>query len=279
MTTTVLLTFDFDAVSIWIQNFKATSPTPISRGEYGASVGVPRILDVLRRHGVKATFFVPGHTADYYPRAVQAIRAAEHEIAAHGYLHESPVGMAPEEETSILERGEKALERICGSRPVGYRSPAWDLSEQTIELLGERGYLYDSSLMSNDFRLFHARARDYIAPDGEIRWGKKSKVIEFSVAWELDDFPYFFFLNRPPYAGPRNPEEVYQIWLAEFEYCRDQVNNGVFTLTMHPEIIGRGPRIAMLDRLIGAMKESGQVRFMTMGDAARDRQLQRVLHE
>lgn len=242
----------------------------MSRGEYGAAVGVPRILGALARHSVKATFFVPGHSADHYPGAVEAMLKAGHEVAAHGYLHESPVGMTMEEETAVLEKGESALQRITGGKPAGYRSPAWDLSENTIRLLRERGYRYDSSLMADDFMPFHPREHDVVGGDGAINWGPRSSVVEFPVAWELDDFPYFSFLNKPLYSGLRNPSEVFDIWLGEFKYCAERCENGVFVLTMHPEIVGRGPRIEMLERLIAAMSQHPGVRFMTMAAAAQD---------
>jgi peptidoglycan/xylan/chitin deacetylase (PgdA/CDA1 family) len=269
MTTTVCLTFDFDAVSLWINTFKLTSPTPISRGEYGANVGVPRILALLERHGIPATFFVPGHTADVFPDRVKAIRDHGHEIAAHGYLHESPVGLDRAQEANLLDRAEQALLRVANVKPIGYRSPAWDLSDYTISLLAERGYLYDSSLMSDDYTVFRARSGDKIGTDGGVTWGQLSSVLEFPVAWELDDFPYFAFMGRPINVGLRNPIDVFAIWKEEFDFCRSSVPGGVFTLTMHPQVIGRGPRLKQLDALIAHMRSQPDVRFSTMADAAR----------
>jgi peptidoglycan/xylan/chitin deacetylase (PgdA/CDA1 family) len=267
--TIVCLTFDFDAVSLWI-NFKLTSPTPISRGEYGAKVGVPRILTLLERQGIAATFFVPGHTAELFPHVVKEIHRQGHEIAAHGYLHESPVGLDRAQEKELLSRAEVALERVVGVRPIGYRSPAWDLSPYTIELLAERGYLYDSSLMTDDFSPFRARAGDEVELDGTVRWGRETKILEFPVAWELDDFPHFAFVARPQVTGLRNPEDVFASWRVEFEYCHGEVSDGLFSLTMHPQVIGRGPRLRCLDALITNMRAHEGVRFMTMQDAAHE---------
>ena len=264
MGTTVCLTFDFDAVSLWINTFKLTSPTPVSRGEYGAAIAIPRILRLLEQRGVPATFFVPGQTAEIYPQAVKAIYNQGHEIAAHGYLHESPVGLSREQESQLLERAERALEATVKARPVGYRSPAWDLSPHTIELLSERRYIYDSSMMSDDFMPFRARAGDKVGSDGAITWGKETNVFEFPVAWELDDFPYFAFVPRPMNIGLRNPRDVQEIWQAEFDYCHSEIENGVFTLTMHPQVIGRGPRLKMLDTLIKHMQQKAGVLFTTM---------------
>lgn len=248
---------------------RQASPTPLSRGEYGARVGVPRILELLDRHDVKATFFVPGHTALTYADSVRAIAAAGHEIGAHNMVHETPVGLNRAEEAGILDRAAAALEQVAGVRPVGYRSPAWDLSPSTIALLVERGYLYDSSMMADDFTPYRPRVLDRIGEDGTVAFGEEAPVWEFPVAWELDDFPYFHYSHKVSGRGLRAPEEVGNIWLAEFDYCRRHVADGVFTLTTHPQIIGRGPRIAMLDRLIDAMRGEADVRFSTMADAAR----------
>jgi peptidoglycan/xylan/chitin deacetylase (PgdA/CDA1 family) len=270
MTTTVCLTFDFDALSLWIGTFKRTTPTALSRGEFGAHVGIGRILDLLDRHSVKATFFVPGHTALTFPDATRAIVAAGHEIAAHNHVHETPVGLSPEEEEAVMAHAETALEEVTGMRPRGYRSPAWDLSEATLKLLAARGYVYDSSMMADDFTPYKARLADRVAADGSVTFGEETDVWEFPVAWELDDFPYFHYAGKAPAHGLRSPREVEDIWFDEFDYCRRHVADGVFTLTCHPQVIGRGPRMAMLDRLIGRMKAEADVAFSSMIDAARN---------
>ncbi|QEX25237.1 hypothetical protein FRZ61_51840 [Hypericibacter adhaerens] len=268
--TTVCLTFDVDLLSIWVSTFKLTSPTPLSRGEYGARVGLPRVLKLLERHRIPATFFVPAHTAASFPEAVREIAAAGHEIAAHGFIHESPVALSRAEEVDLLARSEDVLERIIGARPVGYRSPAWDLSPHSMDVLEERGYLYDSSLMADDFRPYRPRRGDVVTETG-FTPGKECGLIEFPVAWELDDYPYFQFMVKPINQGLRDPAEVGTIWRAEFDYCHAQVEDGVFNLTNHPEIIGRGPRITMLDRLVAHMKAQAGVRFSTLRQEAQRR--------
>ncbi|WP_349975137.1 polysaccharide deacetylase [Pseudomonas sp. WHRI 8519] len=264
--TIACLTFDFDGVAIWMSTFKQVSPTPLSRGEFGAEVGIPRLLEVLERCEVPATFFVPAHTASSYPEQMKRIVAAGHEIGCHGYLHESPVGLPIEEERRLLTQSLEVLEKVTGVRPIGYRSPAWDLSDNTIDLLEEFGLIYDSSLMSNDFNTFYARKNDVLTEE-QFTHGEQSQVLEFPVAWELDDYPYFQFSPRPLNTGLRLAEDVYKAWSAEFDYAHKV--DGVFTLTCHPEIIGRGPRIEMLERLIKHMQQPG-VQFMTMGAAAKN---------
>ncbi|REE18154.1 polysaccharide deacetylase [Paraburkholderia sp. BL27I4N3] len=263
--TTVCLTFDFDALSIWLSTFKQTSPTPLSRGEYGARVGMPRILAMLDRCGVKATFFTPAHTARTFPGAVKALVESGHEVGLHGLVHESPVGLELEEERSLLARSIKVLEEIAGKRPVGYRSPAWDLSDNTINLLEEFDLRYDSSLMASDFHPFRARKGDAMGEE-RFAFGTESSILEFPVAWELDDFPYFQFMSRPVFQGLRLTDDVYSLWAAEFDCAHEE--DGLFTLTCHPEIIGRGPRVKMLEKLIRHMQSQGGVTFSTMAEAA-----------
>ncbi|MCO5396716.1 polysaccharide deacetylase family protein [Ralstonia soli] len=260
------MTFDFDALAIWFSTFKQTTPTALSRGEYGVRAGIPRILAMLARQGVKATFFTPAHTARNFPASLEAITSAGHEVAAHGLLHESPVGLPIEEERDLLFRSLDELEAVTGKRPRGYRSPAWDLSDNSIALLEEAGLQYDSSMMANDFQPYFARTGDKMTDD-KITFGVNSSVVEFPVAWELDDYPYFHWSARPYNAGLRSTEDVFGSWKGEFDTA--YAENGVFTLTCHPEIIGRGPRVAMLERLIEQMRARDGVEFLTMEEAAK----------
>jgi peptidoglycan/xylan/chitin deacetylase (PgdA/CDA1 family) len=268
--TTVCLSFDFDAVALWVSSFKQVTPGPVSRGEFGANVGVGRIMDLLKAKGITATFFVPSHTAVSFPEQTRQILAAGHEIGVHGYCHETPVGLGRAEEAELLDKAIARLRQVLGEgfRPVGYRSPAWDLSTETIGLLAERGFLYDSSMMADDFRPYRARRGDRV-DEHAFAPGPATGLVEMPVAWELDDFPYFAYLNRPFYGALRTPDEVLACWRAEFDYCHAHAGGGVFTLTMHPQIIGRGPRIEMLGRLIDHMQARPGVAFRTLAEEAR----------
>jgi peptidoglycan-N-acetylglucosamine deacetylase len=266
--TRVCLTFDFDAVSIWVSTFKQTTALPVSRGEYGARVGVPRILDLLAGKGIRATFFVPAHTATSFPAVTRRILEAGHEIASHGLCHESPVALTAGEEAQVLETSAKKLQTLLGSDfwPRGYRSPAWDLSDQSIAILEDHGYTYDSSLMADDFQPYRPRRGDKVGPDAFVQ-GEESSLVELPVAWELDDYPYFHFASKPFNPGLRLTEDVRRLWQDEFDYCHRYVRDGVFTLTNHPEIIGRGPRILMLKQLIDHMQAQPGVTFSTASEA------------
>lgn len=269
---TVCLTFDFDALSLWIGSFGATSPSMISRGEFGP-VGVERILRLLARNGIPATFFVPGHTADTYPETVRAIARADHEIGHHGYLHENPAALgSAEREAEILRRGLESLERVAGVRPVGYRSPSWDNSPHTVGLLLKHGFRYESSLMGNDFSPYWCRAGDVLAPDGSYHFGDASNLVELPVSWLLDDFPHFEYVraSNRVYPGLSAPSKVEEIWRHEFDYMYREVPDGVFTLTMHPQVIGRGHRMLMLERLIDHFSSHDGVRFTTLASAAEE---------
>jgi peptidoglycan/xylan/chitin deacetylase (PgdA/CDA1 family) len=269
--TTVCLTFDFDATSLWISTFKQLTATPLSRGEFGAYVGLPRVLELLASEDLSATFFIPAHTAVSFREQTLRIRDAGHEIGVHGYCHETPVGLTKEAEAEILDQSVKKLKRVLGTdfHPFGYRSPAWDLSGSSVELLEDRGFLYDSSMMADDYHPYWAR-RGFVANEEHYHPGTPTRLLEMPVAWELDDFPHFVFLNKPMYLGMRAPSEVFKIWKGEFDFCHS-LGDGVFTLTLHPQVIGRGPRIDMLRNLIQHMKDIPGVVFRAMADEAKQR--------
>jgi len=264
-TCVVCLTFDFDALSVWI-NLKEKSPTAISRGEFGARVGIWRILSLLDKHDVKATFFVPGHTADTYPDIVRKIQKKGHEIAHHGYCHESPADLKYEEEVAILDKGINSLRNITGKRPVGYRAPSWEMSLNTLKLLLERDFVYDSSTMADDFTPYKCRIGDQASVTKAFKFGRESRLLEIPVAWNLDDWTLFEYEES---GGLSAPSEVYEIWAGDFDYMYEHVRNGVFTLTLHPQVIGRGHRIVVLEKLIEHMKGCSNVWFAKMIDVAK----------
>src|SRR6266536_610538 len=174
---TVCLSFDFDALSVWLAYDRVT-PAMLQRGEYGARVGVPRILGLLDDHGLKATFFVPGHTAESFPAETEAILAAGHELAHHSYAHVDPSGQSPDEERADMERAWRVLEGL-GVTPLGFRSPSADLSAVTLELVEELGFLYDSSLMTDDYRPFRPRIGDRVSRESPLERGREARF------WEL----------------------------------------------------------------------------------------------
>jgi peptidoglycan/xylan/chitin deacetylase (PgdA/CDA1 family) len=267
---TVCLSFDFDAISTWIGPRASNSPSAISRGEF-AVVGVNRVLKVLADRNISATFYVPGHTIETYPRSIEAILAGGHEIGHHGYLHENPGALeSQDEERQILERALKSFDDVVGIRPTGYRSPSWDNSPFTTDLLLEYGFRYESSLMADDFTPYWVRTGDQLHTDRAVEFGQPIDLVEMPVSWVLDDFPHFEFLRYPNvvFPGLSAASKVEEIWRDEFAFMHRDVPNGVFTLTMHPEIIGRGHRILMLERLIDWIATHDDTEFARINDTA-----------
>ncbi|MGD2104787.1 MAG: polysaccharide deacetylase [Anaerolineae bacterium] len=265
----VCLTFDFDALSVWLGDRPDATPAMLSRGEFGARVGVPRILALLSEYDVRATFFVPGHTAESFPDTVRSILDAGHEVAHHGYGHQDPSTQTEEEERRSLERGMRVLERLTGRPPLGYRSPSWDYSENTLSLLVEHGFLYDSSLFADDYHPYHPRLGDEVSADHPLRAGEEVGLWEFPVAFFLDDWPHFAFDFEAMPCGPSTPSAVFEIWSGELDYMIEREESGTLTVTMHPQIIGRGHRMALLEGFIRHVQKR-RVSFARIGDAARD---------
>ena len=266
----VCLTFDFDALSVWLGGYSVVTPAMLSRGEYGARVAVPRILHLLAAYGASATFFVPGHTAESFPDAVESIRAEGHEVAHHGYGHQDPSTQEPDEERRSLERGLEVLERFIGEPPLGYRSPSWDYSEVTLPLLVEHGFLYDSSLFAEDFHPYHPRLGDQVAVEEPLQMGEEVDLWEFPVDFSLDDWPHFTFNFDPLRVGLSAPSKVLEVWAGDFDHLVAHEQRGVFTVTMHPQVIGRGHRMAMLERFVQHVLDQPAARFARMGDLAEE---------
>lgn len=266
-TSLVCLTYDFDALSIWIAK-GMVSPTPLSRGAFGV-IGVQRILDLLAKHSIPGTFFVPGHTVETFPDSVCRVVDAGHEIGHHGWTHRRPADLGRDEEEEELLRGLDSLQRIVGVRPTGYRSPAWDLSPYSLGLLVENGFSYDSSLMGHDY-LPYRPLRDLGTPLLEpTTFGDPVDLIEMPVAWSLDDFPMFEF--APTAAGMnqglRSWKDTLDNWIADYDWMRRHLDWGVITYTFHPFVSGRGHRLMAMEALIEHLTANG-AEFVTMAEAA-----------
>lgn len=264
----VCLTFDFDAISGWIAR-GMTSPGPISRGEFGPQVGAPRVLDLLKRHGIVTSWYIPGHTLETYPDACKRVADAGHEIGHHGWTHRPPATLTRDEEEDELTRANEAIRKLTGRNARGYRSPSWDLSPHSVELLVNHGFVYDSSMMADDYVPYRVRQGDVISLESPARFGPVARLIEMPISWTLDDFPHFEFIRTPTWIlpGNMNATHVLQNWIDDFVYLDENLDWGVITYTFHPFVIGRGHRMIVLDKLIRTLKERGAV-FMTVEDAA-----------
>lgn len=265
----VCLTFDFDTQSGFIAR-GMTTPTPLSRGEFGATAS-RRILDFLKSRGITATWFIPGFTIESWPRECEAVVAGGHEVAHHSWAHIPPATQSREQEEADLVRANDAIAKLTGRRARGYRSPSWDLSAHTIELLVTHGFLYDSSMMGSDYLPYRARSGD-VAKIGEAyRFGRETPLIEMPVSWTLDDYPHFEFIRTEStiLPGLQPARAVMQGWLDEFIYMRKTVDWGILTYTTHPYVIGRGQRMLAFEDLVDRLAREGAV-FMTMEHAAQE---------
>jgi peptidoglycan-N-acetylglucosamine deacetylase len=263
----VCLSFDFDAISVWVGPRGTRSPNLIARGEFGP-VGAHRILDLLGERQIPSTWFIPGHTIDTYPDVCARVTAEGHEVGYHGYCHEAPSSKREEaEERSILTKAMDRIEGLTGRPPIGHRLPGGNMGERWLDLLLEHGFSYDSSMAPNDYAPTWCRKGDVVQTDGPYLFGEPVDLVELPFDWLLDDWPYFSS-ERPYQEGLRSPDDVYSIWSAEFDYLVQKLGAGVFVLTMHPQCIGRGSRMLMFERLVEHMAGHDDVRFTTMAVVA-----------
>jgi peptidoglycan-N-acetylglucosamine deacetylase len=267
----VCLSFDFDTQSGFIAR-GMTTPTPLSRGEFGL-LGAQRILALLRSLGLRATWFIPGFTIESHPQACEAVVRDGHEVAHHSWAHVPPAQQSRQEEEADLGRANDAIIRLTGRAARGYRSPSWDLSEHTIDLLLAHGFRYDSSLMGADYWPYRARRGDRVELGKTFQFGEATSLIEMPISWSLDDYPHFEFVRTTTTVLPglQPARAVMESWLDEYRYMRKSVDWGVLTYTMHPYVIGRGYRMLALERLLQELADAGAV-FMTMDEAAAEAQ-------
>ena len=264
----VCISFDFDAMSGFISR-GMTSPSPISRGEFGPAAA-PRILEMLRQHKVRSTWCIPGHTLETYPSQCKAVFDDGHEIAHHGWTHVPPAQLTREQEDAGLARANESIKRLTGQYARGYRSPSWDLSPHSVELLLAHGFRYDSSMMGDDYTPYRVRQGDIIELEQPAGFGKPTRLIELPISWSLDDYPVFEFIRTPQtlLPGNSNANLVVDNWIADFTWMQRSIADwGVLTYTFHPFVIGRGHRMLALEKLLVALAAGG-ARFVTMEEAA-----------
>ena len=248
----VLLSFDVDNETVQGLRSGTASIGPLSQGQYGARVALPRVVRLLDGENIPATFFFPAWSLKLAPEQAAVINGSDmHEIAVHGWIHELNTALDGTTEERLLRQALDAIEEITGERPVGYRAPSWNHSPNTLRIIRELGFLYESSLMADD--------RPYeLMQDGEA-----TGVVELPVEWILDDAPLF----NPRGNSYMNPRDVMQVWIDEFDKAWEE--GTMFLLTMHPHISGHRSRIVSLEGLIDHMQAKGGVWFATHEDAAR----------
>ena len=274
---------DVDAVAGWLGSYGGQdSPDDISRGLFAGEVGTPRLLELFRRHELRTTWFVPGHSIETFPEQTDAIVAAGHEVGVHGYSHENPIAMSREQETEVLDKCIGLIEEVTGRRPTGYVAPWWEFSRVTNELLLERGIKYDHSLMHRDFEPYYVRVGDSWTPiDYSARsahdWmkplvrGRETDLVEIPANWYLDDLPPMMFIKTSPNShGFVNPRQLEEMWRDQFDWVYREQDYGVVTFTIHPDVSGRPQVLLMLERLIQHINAHDGVRWATFDEIADD---------
>lgn len=248
-----------DAEALWLGKVPPGSYRPVlfSHGQYALYEGLEPLLALLTRHGIHTSFFVPGITALRYPDALRQIRDDGHELGSHGMHHTTPIGMDREDERKELLGGIEAVEKVTGARAVTWRSPSWEITENTMSLLHEAGVEVSAN--------FQDRSRPYLhsAKDGE------TPIVELPVHWHLADAPYFLYGGLPGRVI-RPAIDAEQVWREEFDGLRLDRPGSFFHLTLHVQLIGHPGRLKMLDRLLTYMLEHEDVRFCTCRELADD---------
>lgn len=281
---TILCAFgiDVDAVAGWLGSYGgADSPDDISRGLFAGEVGTPRLLTLFARFGIKTTWFIPGHSIQTFPEQMKAIVEAGHEIGIHGYSHENPIAMTPEQEEAVLDYSIELVTALADTPPTGYVAPWWEFSPVTAELLLRKGIRYDHSLMHHDFQPYYVRVGDRWTPIDYTKhprdWmkplvrGQETDLIEIPASWYLDDLPPMMFIKKAPNShGFVNPRHLEEMWRDQFDWVYREYDYAVFTMTIHPDVSGRPQVLLMLERLYAHMISHPGVRFCTFNDIAED---------
>ena len=224
----------------------------MSQGEYGARVGLQRVVDLIDRHNIPASFFIPAVSLILQPDMVDVIQqSGRHEFGVHGGIHELNTELDADTERDLVGRATDYLENVTGRRPVGYRAPSWNFSPNTLRIIKEFGFLYDSSLMADD------------RPYELLQNGEATGIVELPVEWILDDAP----LLNPRGTSYTSPRDLLQVYIDEFDQAYEE--GTMFLLTTHPHIIGHRSRILILEELISHIQSVGNVWFATHEQVAR----------
>ena len=242
----VMMAFDLDAETMWTTHGDGSTAhmTNLSRGAYGPKQGVPRILDMLDSHQVKATFFIPGVVAEHYPEVVKEIARRGHDIGFHGYLHEESTKTTYEQEDATMHRSEKIIYDLTGQKIAGHRAPGGVIHDYSLRLFLEHGYIYSSNWRDSDGPFLH-----------QID-GKTVPLVELPKDSIFDDTAYDFYTDAAPERyGLKSPDEMFEIWKEEFDSLA--VEGRMINFVLHPQFVGRASRVQMLSRLIGYMKSHG----------------------
>jgi peptidoglycan/xylan/chitin deacetylase (PgdA/CDA1 family) len=248
----VLLSFDVDNETIAIRYGEPTVGS-LAEMQYGARVGLPRIMQLLDKHKIPASFFIPSVSLAITPTMADLIKkSGRHEFAVHGWIHELNMTLPDSAERALLTKAVAELTALTGQKPTGYRAPSWNFSPNTLTILRDMGFRYESSLMADD------------APYELLQRGQPTGLVELPVQWILDDAPLF----DPRGERYMNPRDVARVWMDEFDKAYEE--GTMFVLTLHPHVSGHRSRIVALELLIAHIQATGagKVWWATHAEAA-----------
>jgi peptidoglycan/xylan/chitin deacetylase (PgdA/CDA1 family) len=271
-----------DAVAGWLGSYGGEdSPCDISRGVFAARVGVPRLLKMFEKYALRTSWYIPGHTIETFPEEMASVAAAGHEIGLHGYSHENPLAMSPEQEEAVLVKCIGLITKLWGRKPRGYVAPWWESSAVTNDLLQKYEIKYDHSLMHDDFTPYYTCVGDswtkidYGKPAESwmkpMKFGSPTDVVQVPANWYLDDLPPMMFVKASPNSyGFTNPRDIEQLWRDEFDYLYREYEYGVFPMTIHPDVSGRPQNILMHERLISYFLSFPGVKILPVDEIVDD---------
>lgn len=273
---------DIDSVAGQIGSYGGgDSPNDIQRGIFATEVGVPRLLRLFKKYDMRTSFYIPGHSLETFPKEMDMIVEAGHEIGAHGYLHENPVAMTPSQEEDVLVKSIELIKGLTGEAPKGYVAPWWEMSSVTAALLQKYGFSYDHSQSYRDFQPFYARvgdewnvidysktAKEWMHP---LKHGKEIDLVDIGANWYVDDLPPMMFMKNVPNShGFVSPRDIGQMWIDQFDWVYREMDYGVFPITIHPDVAGRPQVLLMLERVIDHINTHSGVEWVDFNTIADD---------
>lgn len=273
---------DIDSVAGWIGSYGGgDSPSDIQRGIFATEVGIPRLLRLFKKYDLRTSFFIPGHSLETFPDQMRMIVDGGHEVGAHGYLHENPIAMTPQQEEDVLVKSIELIEGLTGRAPRGYVAPWWEMSNSTAALLQKYNFSYDHSQGYRDFQPFYARvgdewntidytkqAKEWMHP---LKHGKEIDLVDIAANWYVDDLPPMMFMKKAPNShGFVNPRHIEEMWRDQFDWVYREMDYGVFAFTIHPDVAGRAQVLLMLERLIDHINGHDGVEWATFEEIADD---------
>ena len=273
---------DVDAVAGWLGSYGGEdSLQDIQRGLFAGEVGLPRLVKLFDRYGIKSTFFAPGHSIETFPKSIDMVVNSGHELGAHGYTHENPRDMSPQQERDVLERSLELIEKVWGRKPSGYIAPWGEMTTITADLLIEAGIKYDRTQVLHDFQPFYARTGDSWTKIDDTKpaseWmkplvrGTEIPLVSLAFNWYLDDLPPMMFVKTSPNSdGFKNPRDIEELWRDQFDWVYREYDYATFPICLHPDVAGRPQVLLMIERLIEHMSSFPGVSFDTCENIVSD---------